>query len=58
MNKEEHKKRHLELHGYLDELIADWINHTEKVPSKSTVLELMEWSHEQTIEPTEKHING
>ena len=49
----EHKKRHEELHKNLDELVADFINHTKKLPSKSTVMELMEWSFKQTVKPTE-----
>lgn len=47
----EHKARHLELHRALDELIADFLTHTGKLPSRSTVMELMEWSYQQTIEP-------
>ena len=48
-----HKEMHEELHNSLDELLADFITHTGKVPSKTTVLELLEWSHEQTFKPTE-----
>jgi len=55
MDIKEHKKRHEELHAALDQLVADWISQTEKLPSKSTVLELMTWSHQQTINPTEKN---
>ena len=51
---EEHKKRHLELHHKLDELIADFINHTERLPSCTTLWEFMQWSYQQTIEPTVK----
>ncbi len=50
---EKHKKRHKELHRNLDELSADFIKHTGKLPSKVTVLELMGWSFEQTVKPTE-----
>lgn len=50
---EEHKQRHLELHKMLDELGADFIRHTDKLPSKSTIMELMTWSFEQTKNPTE-----
>lgn len=52
MTREEHKKRHRQLHRYLDELVGDFIQHTEGLPSKTTVLELMEWSHVQTEDPT------
>ena len=54
MDKQEHIKRHKELHGKLDELIADFIRHTEKLPSKTTLMELMTWSFEQTTNPTEE----
>ena len=49
-----HKARHEALHAALDELVADWMVHNPaKLPSASTVLELVEWSHEQTKNPTE-----
>jgi len=51
---EEHKKRHIELHSKLDELVADWITHTGNYSSKSTVFDLIEWSFKQCSEPTEK----
>ena len=51
MKKNEHKQRHLELHNSLDELVADFITHTGNLPSKSTIFELMIWSHEQTENP-------
>ena len=54
MNIEEHKKRHIELHKSLDELSADFIRHTGKRPSQTTIIELMKWSYEQTQKPTEK----
>lgn len=49
----EHKARHELLHRHLDELIADWISQTTALPSKASVLDLMEWSHQQTIAPTD-----
>ncbi len=49
---EKHKQLHIKLHQNLDELIADWLSQTEKLPSKSTVLELMQWSKQQTETPT------
>lgn len=51
--KKEHKERHVELHKALDELLADWISHTGKLPSKTPITELMAWSHQQTLSPTE-----
>lgn len=53
MNKKEHKKRHRELHQRFDELLADFIGHTKKLPSETTLLEFMEWSYQQTKNPTE-----
>ena len=50
---EEHIQRHKELHQSLDELVADFITHTGKTPSRSTVMDLMKWSYEQTISPDE-----
>ena len=54
MEHAEHREIHAELHSALDELVADFIRHTDGLPSKTTVLELMRWSHEQTINPDEK----
>jgi hypothetical protein len=51
---EQHKQRHIELHKALDELLADFIQITGKMPSQLSLKELMEWSHEQTLNPTEK----
>lgn len=55
MTTDEHKQRHVELHKALDELFADYISHR---PQQSTFLDmpfgqLMEWSHQQTQQPTE-----
>lgn len=54
MTPDEHRFRHVELHAALDELVADFITHRNRMPSKSTILELMEWSHQQTRTPTEE----
>lgn len=63
---EGHKARHELLHKMLDELVADWVNHTVhagdfqdasielKLPSNTFLSELMEWSYQQTQNPTEK----
>lgn len=53
MNKEEHIKKHKELHSALDELVADLIRHTKKLPSTTSVMELMAWSNKQTWNPDE-----
>ncbi len=52
MNKEEHKARHVELHKKFDELLADFIGHTDNLPSQTNLMTFMNWSHEQTIHPT------
>lgn len=49
--REDHIQRHKELHNALDELLADWITHTEGRPSETTVLDFIKWSHQQTIDP-------
>lgn len=54
LTREQHRARHEELHKMLDELAADWMVHTGKRCSTGTVLELMEWSNQQRVEPTEK----
>jgi len=54
MTREEHIAKHKELHRALDQLIADFIDHTENLPSKTNLLVFMTWAHEQTICPTEK----
>ena len=51
---EQHEARHLLLHQYLDELVSDFIWHTGKLPSRSSVLELMQWSAQQRVSPTEE----
>ena len=48
---DEHIKRHQELHVALDELIADYITHTKKGLGATSILTLMEWSYEQTLNP-------
>jgi hypothetical protein len=53
LDKQEHRERHAELHRALDELASDYMIHTGRPLSDTTVLELVEWSHEQTKKPTE-----
>jgi len=48
LTKVQHKKRHIKLHKCLDELMADYIDETGKLPSNTTVMELMNWSFLQT----------
>jgi hypothetical protein len=53
VEKEEHRQRHVALHAYLDELIADYIRHTGGLPSKNTIYDLIVWSCGQAKNPTE-----
>lgn len=53
MDTKEHAARHLELHRCLDELVADWLTHTERLPSQATVMDLIRWSHKQCTHPDE-----
>jgi len=48
--KEAHRLTHKRLHEALDELVADMISETNMLPSKTTVLALIEWSSKQTQE--------
>ena len=53
MTDDEHKARHVALHRSLDELLADYLTHNRgKLPSTTTVYELLVWSHAQTFDPT------
>ena len=54
MKPKEHKERHILLHKHFDELLADFIDHTGNLLSKTTLMELMEWSYRQTQMPDEK----
>jgi hypothetical protein len=51
-----HKARHEMLHTALDELFADYIgHHPNRVGYLTlTIDELLKWSYEQTINPTEE----
>jgi hypothetical protein len=51
MTREEHIQRHRELHQSLDELLADFIRHTNKTPSGSTVMDLLKWSDSRVKNP-------
>lgn len=53
-DRQEHINRHKELHGHLDELLADALVHLKKFPSDMTVMELLNWSHKQTTNPDER----
>jgi hypothetical protein len=59
MTPEERGQRHIELHRAFDELLADWLAHDpyshflddRRRSIHSPISELMNWSHQQTIEP-------
>lgn len=53
MTPKEHQEQHIKLHAALDELLADYITHTGKRLRDTTIFELMDWSHMQTIKPSE-----
>ena len=57
MSREAHIQRHKELHRNLDELVADMITETNLFPSQMSVLDLMKWSSQQMINPTEREWN-
>jgi hypothetical protein len=46
-----HQLWHRELHRQLGDLVADFIVCNGKLPSKTTVMELMQWSAEQGKNP-------
>lgn len=57
LNKEEHIKRHQELHKYLDELVADFLTHNSDIMGRkfltgTSIMELIHWSYLQTKNPT------
>jgi len=58
MTREEHIARHHELHRRLDELVADFIRHTDRLPSQTSVMDLIQWSFEQTKNPTPTETEG
>ena len=53
MTPDEHRARHVELHRALDELFADFVAHQPGSRFlERPILELIKWSHTQTIEPS------
>ena len=49
-----HKEKHVLLHRHFDELIADYMSHTKKLFSESSIMDLINWSYKQTEKPTEE----
>ena len=60
MTHDEHRDRHKVLHAMLDELLADYMrHHAEQIQFLNMPLsQLMEWSFEQTQQPTELTTKG
>ena len=52
MKFKEHVQRHKESHQTFNELLDDFMLHTKKLPSKTTLMEFMEWSHSQIFNPS------
>jgi hypothetical protein len=55
MTEDEHRAHHVRLHRALDELFADYVAHQPLSASQflgRPILALIEWSHQQTIQPT------
>lgn len=58
MTREQHIERHELLHKMFDELVADYLVwNPGKVPSNTTMLEIMAWSFRQTKEPSEPEVS-
>jgi hypothetical protein len=54
VTRDKHRERHVLLHKMLDELAADYLSHVrDALPSNTTLMQLMTWSHAQTIEPAD-----
>jgi len=57
MTREQHRQRHLLLHRYLDELLADFLMQNQGAfPSKTPLLTLMKWSADQCTFPTDAQV--
>jgi hypothetical protein len=54
---DQHKQIHKELHRSFDELLADYLLYSKKLPSEISVFELMKWSYHQTIDPQEEGLH-
>lgn len=52
MSREEHIARHKLLHEMFDELGADYLQHHDgALPSNTSMVDLMMWSYQQTLDP-------
>ncbi len=52
LSKEELIARHKELHKGLDQLVACYITESKKNLTGTNLMEFMEWSFQQTINPS------
>ena len=50
--KEETKELHIQFHRSLDQLIACYIDETEKTLTDTNLVEFIEWSYKQTLNPS------
>lgn len=51
---QEHRVHHVQLHEALEMLVSDYLaHHPTRVMASVSVLELFDWSNQQTIEPVE-----
>jgi hypothetical protein len=54
---EQHRQRHIELHRAFDELAADFLTHNKgRLMSETSIMELAQWSHQQTLNPAEVEV--
>lgn len=51
MTQKKHKEIHEKFHRNLDEMMAEFIMQTGKLPSKTSLMEFVEWSYAQMQNP-------
>jgi hypothetical protein len=52
LDPEQHRERHIMLHKLLDELLADYLTQTKDGSITDQIVNLLQWSHAQTLAPT------
>lgn len=57
MNATRHIAQHIEMHQVLDRLVADFIDKTGKLPSQTSISELLLWSQRQTTQPDTRSLS-
>ena len=50
----EHKQEHIKLYNLLNLLCQDYVTHTGKMLSDTNLYDLLIWSYDQTLKPSEK----